>query len=63
MLTIIIDIPFVMMAYRASRHELTGFTPNMLMLGRISSTPLDIIYDMALIMETGTKARLGLDNA
>ena len=62
MLTIIIDIPFVMMAYRASRHELTGFTPNMLMLGRISSTPLDIVYD-ALIMETGTKARLGLDNA
>lgn len=39
-------IPFVMMAYRASQHESTGFTPNMLMLGRESTTPLDIVYDM-----------------
>ena len=48
------SIPFVMMAYRASQHESTGFTPNMLMLGRESTTPLDIVY--AFIMETGTKA-------
>ncbi|XP_034305528.2 uncharacterized protein [Magallana gigas] len=34
------------MAYRASQHESTGFTPNMLMLGRESTTPLDIVYDM-----------------
>ena len=40
------SISFVMMAYRASQHESTGFTPNMLMLCRESTTPLDIVYDM-----------------
>lgn len=33
-------LPYVMMAYRASEHETTGFSPNMLMLGRETSTPL-----------------------
>lgn len=40
------SIPFVMMAYRASQHESTGYSPNMLMLGREVTTPLDIMYDM-----------------
>lgn len=40
------SIPFVMMAYRASQHESTGYSPNMLMLGREVATPLDIMYDM-----------------
>jgi hypothetical protein len=35
-----------MMAYRATAHETTGFSPNMLMLGRETSTPLDLVYDM-----------------
>ena len=39
-------LPYVMMAYRASVHETTGFTPNYLMLGREVSTPLDIMYEM-----------------
>ncbi|CAC5385151.1 unnamed protein product [Mytilus coruscus] len=39
-------IPFVMMAYRASEHETTGQTPNRLMFGRKSTTPLDILYEM-----------------
>ena len=39
-------LPYVMMAYRASEHETTGFSPNMLMLGRETSTPLDLIYEM-----------------
>ena len=39
-------IPYVMMAYRATEHESTGYSPNMLMLGRETSTPLDIIYEM-----------------
>jgi hypothetical protein len=34
------------MAYRATAHETTGFSPNMLMLGRETSTPLDLVYDM-----------------
>ncbi|KAK3102810.1 hypothetical protein FSP39_014067 [Pinctada imbricata] len=39
-------IPYVMMAYRSVRHETTGFTPNRLMLGRETSTPLDLQYEM-----------------
>lgn len=39
-------LPYVMMAYRTSLHETTGFTPNQLMLGREVSTPLDIMYEM-----------------
>ncbi|CAG2205381.1 unnamed protein product [Mytilus edulis] len=39
-------IPFVMMAYRASEHDTTGQTPNRLMFGRESTTPLDILYEM-----------------
>ena len=40
------QIPYVMMAYRATEHETTGMSPNMLMLGRETSTPLDIIFEM-----------------
>lgn len=39
-------LPYVMMAYRTSLHETTGFTPNQLTLGREVSTPLDIMYEM-----------------
>ena len=39
-------LPYVMMAYRAAEHETTGFTPNRLMLGRETATPLDLIYEM-----------------
>ncbi|XP_061176094.1 uncharacterized protein LOC133185046 [Saccostrea echinata] len=39
-------LSYVMMAYRASVHETTGFTPNYMMLGREVSTALDIMYDM-----------------
>jgi len=39
-------LPFVMMAYRAAEHETTGMSPNMLMLGRETATPLDIAYEM-----------------
>ena len=37
-------LPYVMAAYRASRHEATGFTPNYLMLGRELRAPVDLIY-------------------
>ena len=40
------QIPYVMMAYRATEHETTGMSPNMLMLGRETSTPLDIMFEM-----------------
>ena len=35
-----------MMAYRSAEHETTGMSPNMLMFGRETNTPLDIMYAM-----------------
>lgn len=39
-------IPYVTMAYRANEHKTTGLSPNMLMPGRETSSPLDIMYEM-----------------
>jgi len=35
-------VPFIMMAYRATQHSSTGFTPNRLFLGRENKAPLDV---------------------
>ena len=40
-------MPYVMMAYSASEHETTGFSPHILMLGRETSIPLDLINEMS----------------
>jgi len=37
-------LPYVMAAYRSSRHEATQYTPNYLMLGREVRAPVDIVY-------------------
>ena len=37
------QLPFVLMAYRSTIHESTGCSPNMLMLNRECSLPIDII--------------------
>ena len=37
------QVPVIMAAYRASRHESTGFSPNYLMFGRELTMPADII--------------------
>ena len=34
-----------MAAYKVSRHDATGYSPNMLMLGRETRMPVDIIYE------------------
>ena len=39
-------LPFVMAAYRASRHESTGYSPNLLTLGREVRAPVDIVMDL-----------------
>ncbi|XP_061185787.1 uncharacterized protein K02A2.6-like [Saccostrea echinata] len=39
-------LPYVLMAYCSAIHESTGYTPNMLMLGREISTPLYIMYGL-----------------
>ena len=41
-----VQLQYVMMAYRSSNHETTGYTPNALMLGRDVCTPLDIMFEM-----------------
>ena len=51
------QLPYVMMAYRSSIHETTGFTPNSLMLGREVSTPLDILYEMPSPMQAIPQSR------
>jgi len=37
---------YVMAAYRASQHEVTKFTPNYLVLGRVVRAPVDLMYDV-----------------
>lgn len=37
---------YVLMAYRSTMHDTTNFSPNMLMLGREVTTPLDLMYEM-----------------
>jgi transposase InsO family protein len=37
-------LPSVIAAYRASRHDATGFSPNFMMFGREVYAPLDIMY-------------------
>lgn len=39
-------LPYVMMAYRSTEHETTSHSPNFMMLGRETSTPLDLQYSM-----------------
>ncbi|XP_055999913.1 uncharacterized protein K02A2.6-like [Ostrea edulis] len=39
-------LPHVMQAYRSAVHKTTGCTPNFLMLGRETSTPLDLMYEL-----------------
>ena len=42
-----VHLPYAMMAYRSAEHETTGLTPNVLMLGREVSTPVDLMYGMS----------------
>ena len=37
-------LPIVMMAYRATKHESTGCSPNKMMLGREVEIPVDLLY-------------------
>ena len=36
-------LPYVMVAYRSTRHETTGYSPNFLTLGREVRAPIDIV--------------------
>jgi len=39
-----VRLPYAIAAYRASRHEATGYSPNMLTLGYEARAPVDIVY-------------------
>ena len=39
-----LDVPILAAAYRSTVHPSTGFTPNFLMLGRETTTPVDIVF-------------------
>ena len=39
-----VKLPYVLMAYRSSVHESTGFTPHYLVFGHEVSLPLDLMY-------------------
>ena len=38
------QLPYVMMAYRTSVHESTGYTPHFLVYGQEISLPIDFMY-------------------
>jgi len=38
-----------MAAYRASRHEATGYTPNYLGMGREVRAPVDLVYGAPMV--------------
>ena len=39
-------LPYVLAAYRASRHDSTGYSPNALTLGREVRAPVDVMLDL-----------------
>ena len=39
-------IPYAVMAYRATKHSSTGFTPNCMMFGREVSEPVDLVSSL-----------------
>ena len=38
------QLPFVLAAYRATKHNNTGFAPNRLVLGKEVLAPIDVVY-------------------
>ena len=46
------QIPYVMMAYRATEHETTVMAQNILTLGRDTVTTLDIMFEMSPAIKT-----------
>src|SRR6218665_457805 len=51
-----LHVPWVLAAYRASRHESTGFTPNRLFLGRENCMPIDLVLGGNDVADSRTTA-------
>jgi len=41
-----VRLPYVMAAFRATRHDTTGYSPNFLVLGRETTAPPDLVYGL-----------------
>lgn len=49
-------IPYAVMAYRATKHSATAFTPNFMMFGREVSEPVDLVVGLPLDPDTAPSA-------
>jgi len=49
-------IPYAVMAYRATKHCETGFTPNFMVFGREVSKPVDLVAGLPLDPDTAPSA-------
>ena len=49
-----VKLPGIMAAYRASRHDATGYRPNFLMFGRELRAPIDIVHGGRVVPNTHT---------
>lgn len=49
-------IPYAVMAYRATKHSVTGFTPNVMMFGREVSEPVDLVTGLPPDTDTAPSA-------
>jgi len=47
-------LPYVLAAYRSSRHEATQFTPNYLIMGREVRAPVDVVYGSPEVSQPST---------
>lgn len=45
-------LSYVMMAYRSAEHETTCYNPNYLMFGREVSTPIDLMYEIPVDVQS-----------
>jgi len=41
-----VRLPYVMAAFRATRHDTTSYSPNFLVLGRKTRAPPDLVYGL-----------------
>ena len=41
-----VRLPYVMAAFRATRHDTTGYSPNFSVLGRETRAPPDLVYGL-----------------
>jgi len=41
-----VRLPYVTAAFRATRHDTIGYSPNFLVLGRETRAPFDLVYEL-----------------